>query len=138
MWSLTLEGKIKNKTLAISKIVYLWMMIKVPTEIIVELKKIQKRFIWSTKPKTTQYLPISKTRVLKMRMHHFSWCPRVFKSPHFLLISPMCWSPPNILVTLSLPTYRQTEICSDTQEEFEQIYIIVNAYHRNKTTSKIK
>ena len=46
-------------------------MIKVPTEIIVELKKIQKRFIWSTKPKTTQYLPISKKRVLKMRMHHF-------------------------------------------------------------------
>ena len=28
------------------------MMIKVPTEIIVELKKLQKRFIWPTKPKT--------------------------------------------------------------------------------------
>ena len=27
------------------------MMIKVPTEIIVELEKIQKRFIWPTKPK---------------------------------------------------------------------------------------
>ena len=52
MWSLTLEGKITVfKTLAISKIVYLSMMIKVPTEIIVELEKIQKRFIWPTKPK---------------------------------------------------------------------------------------
>ena len=40
MWSLTLEGKIiVFKTLAISKIVYLSTMIKVPTEIIVELKK---------------------------------------------------------------------------------------------------
>ena len=40
MWSLTLEGKIiVFKTLAISKIVYLSKMIKVPTEIIVELKK---------------------------------------------------------------------------------------------------
>ena len=38
--SLTLEGKIiVFKTLAISKIVYLSMMIKIPTEIIVELKK---------------------------------------------------------------------------------------------------
>ena len=52
MRSLTLEGKIiVFKTLAISKIVYLSMMIKVPTEIIVELEKIQKRFIWPTKPK---------------------------------------------------------------------------------------
>ena len=52
IWSLTLEGKIiVFKTLAISKIVYLSMMIKVPTEIIVELEKIQKRFIWPTKPK---------------------------------------------------------------------------------------
>ena len=40
MWSLTLEGKIiVFKTLAISKIVYLSTMIRVPTEIIVELKK---------------------------------------------------------------------------------------------------
>ena len=39
MRSLTLEGKvIVFKTFAISKIVYLSMMIKVPTEIIVELK----------------------------------------------------------------------------------------------------
>ena len=52
MRSLTLEGKIiVFKTLAISKIVYLSMMIKVPTEIVVELDKIQKRFIWPTKPK---------------------------------------------------------------------------------------
>ena len=43
MWSLTLEGKIiVFKTLAISKIVYLSMMIKVPTEVIVELKKYKK------------------------------------------------------------------------------------------------
>ena len=52
MRSFTLEGKIVVfKTLAISKIVYLSTMIKVPTEIIVELEKIQKRFIWSIKPK---------------------------------------------------------------------------------------
>ena len=52
MRSLTLEGKvIVFKTFAISKIVYLSMMIKVPTEIIVELKKIRKQFIWPTKPK---------------------------------------------------------------------------------------
>ena len=51
MRSLTLEGKIiVFKTLAISKIVFS-MMIKVPTEILVELKKIQKQFIWPTKPK---------------------------------------------------------------------------------------
>ena len=50
--SLTLEGKIKVfKTLTISKIVYLSMIIKVPTEIIIELEKIQKRFTWPTKPK---------------------------------------------------------------------------------------
>ena len=41
MRSLTLEGKIiVFKTLAISKIVYLSMMIKVPTEIVVELEAI--------------------------------------------------------------------------------------------------
>ena len=52
MRSLTLEGKIiVFKTLAISKIVCLSMMIKVPTEIIAELEKIQKRFLWPTKPK---------------------------------------------------------------------------------------
>ena len=52
MRRLTLEGKIIIfKTLVISKIVYLSMMIKVPTEIIVDLEKTQKRFIWPTKPK---------------------------------------------------------------------------------------
>ena len=52
MWGLTLEGRIiVFKTLAISKNVYLPMMIKIPTEIIVESKKIQKQFIWPTKPK---------------------------------------------------------------------------------------
>ena len=47
MRSLTiLEGKIiVFKTLAISKTVYLSMIIKVPTEIIVELENKQKRFI---------------------------------------------------------------------------------------------
>ena len=50
--SLTLEGKIKVfKTLTVSKIVYLSMINNVPTEIIIELEKIQKRFIWPTKPK---------------------------------------------------------------------------------------
>ena len=44
----------------------------------------------------------------------------------------MCWSPPNILVTLSPPTYWQTEICADIQEEFEGIYIRANAF-KNKT-----
>ena len=52
MRSLTLEGKIiVFKTLAISKIVCLSMMIKVPTEIIAELEKNQKRFLCPTKPK---------------------------------------------------------------------------------------
>ena len=69
---------------------------------------------------------------------YYRWCPRLFKSPHFFLISPMCWSSPNILVSLSPPTYRQTEICADIKEEFEQIYIIVSAYHKNQTTIKIK
>ena len=39
------------KILFISKIVYLSIMIKVPTEIIVELEQIQKWFISPTKPK---------------------------------------------------------------------------------------
>ena len=40
MWSFNLEGKIiVFKTLAISKIVYLSTMVKVPAEIIVELEK---------------------------------------------------------------------------------------------------
>ena len=65
-------------------------------------------------------------------------CPRLFKCPHFLLIFPMCWSPPIILMTLSSLRYGQTEICADIWEEFERIYIRVNAYHKNKTTNKIK
>ena len=45
MRSLSLEGKIiVFKTLAISKIVFLSMVIKVPTEIIGELKKNTKAF----------------------------------------------------------------------------------------------
>ena len=47
MQSLPLEGKIiVSKILGISKVIYLPMIIKVPTQIIVELKKIQKGFIW--------------------------------------------------------------------------------------------
>ena len=50
--SLTLEGTITVfKTLAISKIAYLSVVSKNPTEIIVQLEKIEKRFIRSTKPK---------------------------------------------------------------------------------------
>ena len=48
----------------------------------------------------------------------------------------MCWSPPIILMTLSPPTYWQTEICAGMKEEFQQFYIRVNAYHKNKTTIK--
>ena len=66
---LTLEGKIiVFKTLAISKIVYLSMMIKVLTEIIVEFKKYENSSFGqlNQKLKTKQYLQISKTGVLKM------------------------------------------------------------------------
>ena len=67
MRSLVLEGKIiVFKTLAISKILYPSMMIRVPTEIIVELKKIQKQLILPTKSKIKQYLLIPKRGVLKM------------------------------------------------------------------------
>ena len=38
-----------NKSKIILKIIYLSIMIKVPTEITIELKK--RQFIWSTKPK---------------------------------------------------------------------------------------
>ena len=45
--SLTLEGKIVIfKALAISKIVYIALIISVPNGIIVELEKIQKTFLW--------------------------------------------------------------------------------------------
>ena len=69
MQSLTLEGKIiVFKTLAISKIVYLSMMIKVLTEIIVEFKKYKNSSFGqlNQKLKAKQYLQISKTGVLKM------------------------------------------------------------------------
>ena len=50
--SLTFEVKIIFfKNLAISKIVYLSMVIKVPAEIMVVLEKLQKRFNWPSKPK---------------------------------------------------------------------------------------
>ena len=68
MRSFTLEGKIiVFKTLAISKIVYLSMMIKVPTEIIVELIKYKNDLFGpiNQKLKTKLYLPISKIGVLK-------------------------------------------------------------------------
>ena len=52
MCCLTLEGKIiVFKTLAISKIVFLSLISKVPTEITSELERIQKTFLWSSKPK---------------------------------------------------------------------------------------
>ena len=48
MRSLTVEGKITIfKTLAISKIIHLSLVTNVPTEIINELNKIQKEFIWN-------------------------------------------------------------------------------------------
>ena len=48
MRNLTLEGKITIfKTLAISKIIHLSLVTNVPTQIIKELKKIQKEFIWN-------------------------------------------------------------------------------------------
>ena len=65
MWGLTLDGRIKVfKTLAISKNVYLPMMIKVPTEIIVELKKYKNSFFGqlNQKLKTKQYILISKKK----------------------------------------------------------------------------
>ena len=52
MRRLTLEGKIiVFKTLAISKIVSLSLILKVPAEIINELERIQKTFLWPSKPK---------------------------------------------------------------------------------------
>ena len=52
MRRLTLEGKIiVFKILAISKIVFLSLISKVPTEIISELERIQKTFLWTSKPK---------------------------------------------------------------------------------------
>ena len=52
MHCLTLEGKtIVFKTLAISKIVFLSVISKVPTEIISELERIQQPFLWLSKPK---------------------------------------------------------------------------------------
>ena len=70
VWSLTLEGKIiLFKTLAISKIVYLSMMSKFPTEIIVELKKYKNGSFnqLNQKLKIKQNLPISKLEFLKCR-----------------------------------------------------------------------
>ena len=52
MCRLTLEGKIiVFKTLVISKIVFLSLILEVPTEIISELERIQKAFLWPFKPK---------------------------------------------------------------------------------------
>ena len=65
MWGLTLDGRIiVFKTLAISKNVYLPMMIKVPTEIIVELKKYKNNLFGqlNQKLKTKQYILISKKK----------------------------------------------------------------------------
>ena len=65
MWGLTLDGRIiVFKTLAISKNVYLPMMIKVPTEIIVELKKYKNNLFGqlNQKLKMKQYILISKKK----------------------------------------------------------------------------
>ena len=52
MCRVTLEGKIiVFKTLAISKTVFLSLISKVLTEIISDLERIQKTFIWSSTPK---------------------------------------------------------------------------------------
>ena len=52
MIRLTLEGKIiVFKTLPISKIVFLSLTSNAPTEIISELERIQKKFMWPSKPK---------------------------------------------------------------------------------------
>ena len=52
MRRLTLEGKIiVFKTLAIAKIVFPSLISKVPTETISELERIQKTFLWPSKPK---------------------------------------------------------------------------------------
>ena len=47
MRNLTVEGKIIFKTLAISKIIHLSLVTNVPTEIINELNKMEKEFIWN-------------------------------------------------------------------------------------------
>ena len=52
MRCLTLEGKvIVFKTLTISKIFFFSLISKVPTEIISELGRLQKTFLWPFKPK---------------------------------------------------------------------------------------
>ena len=52
MRRLIVEGKILVfKTLDISKIAFLSLIWKVPTEIISELERIQKTFLWPSKPK---------------------------------------------------------------------------------------
>ena len=51
MRPLTLEGKsVVFKTLTTSKIVFLSLKSKVPTEIISELERIQKTSLWPSKP----------------------------------------------------------------------------------------
>ena len=48
----TLESKnIVSKTLAISKVVFLSLISKVPRETISEVEKIEKTFLWPSKPK---------------------------------------------------------------------------------------
>ena len=56
MRRLTLEGKIiVFKALAISKIVFLSLISKVPTKIISELERIQKTFLRPSEPKIKSY-----------------------------------------------------------------------------------
>ena len=52
MSRLTLEGRIiVFETLAISKIGFLSLISKIPTEIISDLERIQKTFLWPSKSK---------------------------------------------------------------------------------------
>ena len=69
----------------------------------------------------------SSFRTPKFHFKLFFQIPHVLESP-----------PPHQLDDSASPTYRQTEICADTSEVFEQIYIRVNTYRKNKNTSKIK
>ena len=57
MRKLPLEGKITIfKSLAISKIVHLAIITKVPNTVIEELKQIQKNFLWDNKKVQTKHL----------------------------------------------------------------------------------
>ena len=87
MSCLTFEGKITIfKTLAISRIVFLSLISKVPTKIINELKRIQKTFLCPSKPKKKKMKPyaltlsmvVQKTLIYKQQSLHSFWVRRLF------------------------------------------------------------